>query len=165
MDISGEPDTGKSLLAHYFTSVRVGHSVSGLVHMALSLSEKHTSQLVAWGRVSASDWRCFSRDSFCDEPFRMNGARIYILPRLASVDPPDPIGAKHGGVDRFTSDFRSNGVFAFFPATTPQGRSPQSRITHPQHERISPTMRRATHGGFAPRTSRVAFFFFFPHSE
>ena len=42
----------KAPIAQDFTAIRIGHAVSGLAHKAIS--GKHASQLVAWGKVSAS---------------------------------------------------------------------------------------------------------------
>ena len=79
--------TSQSLLKSDFTAIRPVMTVAGII--VKTISDRKTAQLVAWGRVSAHDWRNFSPDSWFEEPFELDGTRIYALPLLGSANFPD----------------------------------------------------------------------------
>lgn len=68
--------------------MRVGHTVSGLIHKIQS--EYAPAQLPDWDIGASSDWKLFAPDSFHSETFRVYSDRITNLPLLAAVNFPDP---------------------------------------------------------------------------
>ena len=82
----------KVLLVNDFSAIRVGRPVSGLIEKAIrkDANAPHTDQLIARGRVSATDWQPLSPYSFFNGAFRLDQSRVFKLPIIHSKNFPDP---------------------------------------------------------------------------